>query len=169
MTTGSSDPGSTSALGGTLRSHALGLTDLAVELEEAARRSTRSTRSTRSSRGDPTARERDLLSRAARELDAVGAVLQSFTATALASAARLRELADEAARADLFIDGNLVVERAGPSRVDPHTRLTARTRLQELLNRVRAAEGKETARLAREIARSAPVLGALSERARSGS
>jgi len=163
MTTGTPDPGSTSALGGALRSQALALTDLAVELEEAAHRGMRA------GRLDPTARERELLSQAARELDAVGAVLQSFTATALSSSARLRELADEASRADLFIDGNLVVEHAGPSRVDPHTRLTARTRLQELLNRVRAAEGKETARLARELARSAPVLGELSDRARCGS
>ena len=80
-----------------------------------------------------------------------------------------RALADEATRTDLVIEGSVVVEARGPSRVDPVDRLRERQRLQELLNRVSAAEGKELARIARELGRSGPALAALSERARLGS
>ncbi|GAA6524564.1 hypothetical protein [Intrasporangium sp. DVR] len=157
------DPGSTSALGGALRQQAITLADLVVDLTEAAERAGRA------GRPDVTARERDLLSRVAHELDSVGAALQSFTATVLAGSARVRELSTEAARADLVVDGSLVVEPPGPSRVDPVARLRARERLQELLNRVTAAEGKELGRIARELARSGPALAAVSERCRLGS
>jgi hypothetical protein len=160
---GLGDPGSTSALGGALRQQAITLTDLAVDLEDAAERARRG------GRADPSARERELLNSAARELDAVGAALQSFTATVLAGAARIRTLGDEAARSDLVIEGSVVVEARGPSRVDPENRLRQRERLQELLNRVSAAEGKELARIGRELGRSGPALAALSERARLGS
>jgi hypothetical protein len=161
--TGLGDPGSTSALGGTLRQQASTLTDLVVDLGEAAERAQRT------GRADLTARERDLLSRAARELDVIGAALQSFTATVLSGSARTRALTSEATRVDLVVDGSLVVEARGPSRADPAERLRARERLQELLNRVTAAEAKELARIARELDRSGPVLAALSERARLGS
>lgn len=159
---GLGDPGSTSALGGALRQQAILLADLMVELDAAA------TRALRAGLPDPTARERDLLGRAARELDAVGAALQSFTATVQAGSARARTLVDEAAQADLVIEGNLVLEARGPSRTDPVQRLHTRERLQELLNRVTAAEAKEIGRIAREVGRSGPVLAALSARARSG-
>ncbi|MDV3220059.1 hypothetical protein [Intrasporangium sp.] len=161
--TGLGDPGSVSALGGTLRQQALTLADLVVDLTDAAERGRRR------SHPDLSARERQLLERLARELDVVGAALQSFTATVHAGSARTRALADEAARVDLVLDGNLVVEARGPSRVDPAERLQARERLQELLNRVTAAEGKDLARVARELARSGPALARLSERARLGS
>lgn len=161
--TGLGDPGSISALGGTLRQQAITLVDLVVDLTEAAERARRA------GRPDLSARERDLLDRLARELDVVGAALQSFTATVQAGSARTRALADEAARTGLVIEGSLVVEARGPSRVDPVHRLRARERLQELLNRVTAAEGKDLARIARELARSGPVLARLSERARLGS
>lgn len=161
--TGLGDPGSTSALGGALRQQAITLTDLVVDLAEAAERATRA------GRPDPTARERELLSRTARELDAVGAALQSFTSTVLDGSARTRELTAEAHRAHLLVDGSLVVEPAGPSRVDPTARLRAKERLQELLNRVTAAEGKELGRVARELERSGPALAGISERSRLGS
>ncbi|HKX68687.1 MAG TPA: hypothetical protein VJN29_15830 [Intrasporangium sp.] len=160
---GLGDPGSTSALGGALRQQAIILTDLVVELTEAAERAARG------GRADLSARERELLTGAARELDAVGAALQSFTATVQAGSARIRTLADDAARSDLVIEGSIIVEAKGPSRVDPVDRLRRRERLQELLNRVSAAQGKELARIARELARSGPPLAALSERARLGS
>ena len=163
---GLGDPGSTSALGGALRQQAITLTDLVVDLTEAAERAGRRGPG---GRADRSARARELLGGTARELDAVGAVLQSFTATVLAGSARIRALADEATRADLAIEGSLVVEVSGPSRVDPVARLRERERLQELLNRVSAAEGKELARIARELGRSGPALAALSERARLGS
>ena len=161
--TGLGDPGSTSALGGALRQQALTLTDLVVDLTEAAERARRT------GTADLSARERELLSSAARELDVVGAALQSFTATVLAGSARIRTLADEAVRSDLVFEGSVVAEAPGPSRVDPADRLRERARLQELLNRVTAAEGKELARIARELARSGPALAAVSERARLGS
>ena len=160
---GLGDPGSTSALGGALRQQAITLTGLVVDLTEA------SERATRGGRVDLSARERELLSCAARELDAVGAALQSFTATVLAGSARLRTLADQASGSDLVIEGNVVVEAPGPSRVDPVDRLRQRERLQELVNRVTAAEGKELARITRDLGRSGPALAALSERARLGS
>ena len=161
--TGLGDPGSTSALGGALRQQAITMTDLVVDLAEAAGRARRAGGT------DLSARERELLSSTARELDAVGAALQSFTATVLAGSARIRTLADEAARSDLVIEGGVVVEAQGPRRVDPVDRLRERERLQELVNRVSAAEGKELARIARELGRSGPALAALSERARLGS
>ncbi|ADU48991.1 hypothetical protein [Intrasporangium calvum] len=157
------DPGSTSALGGALRQQAITLADLVADLTQVANRAERA------GRPDATTRERELLERTARELDAVGAALQSYTATVLAGAARTRELATEAARADLVVDGSLVLEAPGPSRVDPTVRLRARERLQELLNRVTAAEGKELGRIARELERSGPALATVSERSRLGS
>jgi hypothetical protein len=159
---GLGDPGSTSALGGALRQQAITLADLVAELGEAA------ARAARAGRPDSTARERELLGRAARELDAVGAALQSFTATVLAGSARTRALSDEAALADLVIEGSLVVEARGPRRSDPARRMQARERLQELLNRVTAAEAKEIGRIAREVERSSPALASLSAQARSG-
>jgi hypothetical protein len=159
---GLGDPGSTSALGGALRQQAIALADVTADLTEAA------VRAERSGRPDLTSRERELLDRAARELDAVGAALQSFTSTVLAGWARTRVLSDEASLAGLVIEGSLVVEARRPSRTDPAERMRAKQRLQELLNRVTAAEAKEIARIAREVERSGPALAAISTRARSG-
>jgi hypothetical protein len=156
------DPGSTSALGGALRTQAGRLADLVVELDSAA------TRVTRMGAPDPSDRERDLVARAATELDRVGGLLQSWTTTAVESAAGLRALEPALRASDLVVDGQLVVERSGPSRVEPAQRLAERERLQELLNRVTAVRSRELARLRRELDVSHASLGALSDRARSG-
>lgn len=159
------DPGSVSALGGALRTQAGRLADLVVDLDAAARRSTRTARS---DGADPTERERELVTRAATELDRVGGLLQSWTTTAVESAARVRALEPALARCYLVVDGQLVVERSGPSRVEPGERLAERERLQELLNRVTAVRSRELARLRRELEQSGTTLAALSARARSG-
>lgn len=156
------DPGSVSALGGTLRRQAITLSDLAADLEAAA------VRTARRGKPDPTARERELVAKLARELDIVGAALQAWTTTVVDGAARSRELMEAARAAGLVIEGNVVVESPGPSRVDPAQRLHTRRRLQELLNRVTAAEGRELGRIGRELTRSAAVLAGVSERARAG-
>ncbi|MGO4598203.1 hypothetical protein [Terrabacter sp. 2RAF25] len=157
------DPGSASALGGTLRTQAGRLADLVVELDDAA------ARVARTGAADPSARERDLVTRAATELDRVGGLLQSWTTTAVESAAGLRSLEPALAHSDLVVHGQLVVERSGPSRVEPERRLAERERLQELLNRVTAVRARELARLRRELEASHASLAALSDRARSGS
>ena len=157
------DPGSTSALGGALRTHAGRLADLVVDLEAAA------ARAARSGSPDPTGHERDLVTRAATQLDRVGGLLQSWTTTAVESAARLRTLEPALARCDLVVEGHLVVERSGPSRVGPSERLAERERLQELLNRVTAVRSRELAGLRRELEASSATLAGLSDRARSGS
>ena len=168
------DAGSTSALGGALRSQAGQLADLVLDLEAAARRGgrtgdpDRTHRTHRTDRTDATGRERDLVTRAATELDRVGGLLQSWTTTSVESAARLRELEPSLQRCDLAVDGQLVVERSGPSRVEPALRLAERERLQELLNRVTAVRSRELARLRRELEASVTTLAALSDRARSG-
>jgi hypothetical protein len=157
------DPGSASVLGGALRTQAGRLADLVVELDSAA------TRVARGGAPDPSGRERDLVTRAATELDRVGSLLQSWTTTAVESAARVRALEPALARSDLVLDGQLVVERSGPSRVHAGDRLAERERLQELLNRVTAVRSRELARLRRELELSHASLAALSDRARSGS
>ncbi|HET9632195.1 MAG TPA: hypothetical protein VFP73_07335 [Terrabacter sp.] len=163
------DPGSTSALGGALRTQAGRLADLVVDLEAAARRGARTPRPGRVDPAfDSTRHERDLVTRAATELDRVGGLLQSWTTTAVEAAARMRALEPALARFDLVVDGRLVVERAGPSRVEPAERLAERERLQELLNRVTAVRSRELARLRRELEQSGTTLAALSARARSG-
>jgi len=156
------DPGSASALGGALRTQAGRLADLVVELHSAA------ARVTRAGAPDPSGHERDLVTRAATELDRVGGLLQSWTTTAVESVAGLRSLEPALARSDLVVDGQLVVERSGPSRVEPAHRLAERERLQELLNRVTAVRSRELARLRRELEASHRSLVALSDRARSG-
>jgi len=156
------DTGSTSALGGALRTQAARLADLVVDLDAAARRVGRT------GSPDPTGHERDVVARAATELDLVGALLQSWTTTAVESAARVRALEPALTRCDLVIDGQLVVERSGPSRVEPAERLAERERLQELLNRVTAVRSRELARLRRELETSGTRLAALSDRARAG-
>jgi hypothetical protein len=156
------DPGSASALGGALRTQAARLADLVVDLDSAA------SRVTRSGATDPSGRERELVTRAAGELDRVGALLQSWTTTAVESAAGLRSLEPALTRSDLAVDGHIVVERGGPSRVEPAQRLAERERLQELLNRVTALRARELARLRRELEHSHASLAALSDRARSG-
>jgi hypothetical protein len=162
MTLSPGDPGSTSALGGALRTQAHQLAGLVVDLDTAARRAGRT------GAPDPTGHERDLVTRAATELDRVGGLLQSWTTTAVESAARVRSLEPALTRCDLVIDGRLVVERSGPSRVEPGERLAERERLQELLNRVTAVRSRELARLRRELESSGTTLATLSERARSG-
>ncbi|GAA2489454.1 hypothetical protein [Terrabacter carboxydivorans] len=162
MTLSAGDAGSTSALGGALRTQAGGLADFVVDLDAAARRAART------GSPDVTGPERDLVTRAATELDRVGGLLQSWTTTAVESAARVRALEPALTRFDLVIDGQLVVERSGPSRVEPGERLAERDRLQELLNRVTAVRSREQARLRRELEASATTLAALSDRARSG-
>lgn len=155
------DPGSTSALGGALRGHALRLFDLADEL-------TPTPHAVHSGRVDHAAAERELLVSTADELDRVGALLQQWTATTVDSLARIRHLDHQLAAAGLEVAGNKVVESLGPSRVDPDDRLRSRERLQELLNRVTSARAKELARLARELDASRTTLVRLSDVARSG-
>ncbi|HSU74451.1 MAG TPA: hypothetical protein VLI66_05890 [Terrabacter sp.] len=183
------DTASTSALGGALFSQAGRLADLVLDLDASASRASRagrarrgradaastgttdtagSDRTARVGSTDPTRREEELLTRAATELDRVGGLLQAWTTTAVESAARLRALEPALARVDLVVDGHLVVERSGPSRVEPAERLAERERLQELLNRVTAARSRELARLRRELEQSGTTLAALSARARSG-
>src|SRR6478609_6652050 len=163
MSLSAGDAGSTSALGGALRTQAARLADLVVELDTAARRAGRT------GSPDSTGRERDLVTRTATELDRVGGLLQSWTITAVESAARVRALEPALTRCDLVIDGHLVVEGPGPSRVEPTERLSERERLQELLNRVTAVRSREQARLRRELETSDATLAALSDRSRSGS
>ena len=155
-------PGSTSALGGALRQQAITLVDLMAELDEAA---------ARAARAGPS--DRWPASGTARPGGTGGSTRSGrpsspCTATVLAGSARTRALADEAALADLVIEGSLVVEARGPSRSDPTRRMRARERLQELLNRVTAAEAKEIGRIAREVERSGPARASLSAQARSG-
>jgi hypothetical protein len=156
------DPASTSALGGALRAQAITLAGAVADLDHGAERARRA------GRPDPTERERSLVERVARELDAVGAVLQALSVTLVDGGARTRALEVDARRNDLAIQGPIVVELPGPSRHDPGERLRAREQLQELLNRVTAAQAKDLARIAREVERSAPMLAAISDRARSG-
>ena len=94
------DPGSTSALGGALRTQAGRLADLVVDLDAAARRGRDAP-----ARPTPPDHERDLVTRAATELDRVGGLLQSWTTTAVESAARVRALEPALTRCDLVIDG----------------------------------------------------------------
>lgn len=154
------DPTSVSVLGGALRRHALTLLELGDDIEGAARRSRQP---------DGSTAERELLMRAAGEFDRLGRLLQTWATETTESAARTRRLEEEASAADLHLDGRLVLERPGPSRVDPAARLRARKRLQELLNRVTSADGRLLAQLGRELGASSAALVALSERARSGS
>ena len=156
------DAASISALGGTLRGGAGRLADHVHDLDAPAGRQVR--------RGgaDPTARERDLLTRTATELDAVGGLLQTLTATTAESTARLRALEPDLRRAGLVLEGSLVVEAPGPSRVEPDTRLRERARLQELLNRITSTRARELARLRRELERSTAALARISDRSRSG-
>jgi hypothetical protein len=156
------DAASISALGGALRRGAERLADHVHDLDAPAGRQVR--------RGgeDPTARERDLLTRTATELDGIGALLQSLTATTAEGVARLRALEPDLRRAGLVVEGRLVVEAPGPSRVEPDTRLRERERLQELLNRITSARSRELAHLRRELERSTAALARVSDRSRSG-
>lgn len=169
------DPGSTSALGGALRGHALRLADLVVDLMPPARRGTDLTgrprpadrATTTAPDDDGTQHERDLMAAVADELDRVGALLQQWTATTVEAQARVRRLDDQLRAAGLVVEGNRVTELPGPSRRDPVDRLRSREHLQELLNRVTAARSKELARLTRELDVSREALVRLSARARS--
>ncbi|MDN5768780.1 MAG: hypothetical protein L0H96_25085 [Humibacillus sp.] len=158
MTSG--DPGSTSALGGALRSNALRLADLVDELSPTPH-------AVEVGRPDHAASERELLVSTADELDRIGGLLQQWTATTVESLARLRRLDQQLAAAGLEVSGNRVVEPLGPSRVDPDERLRSRERLQELLNRVTSFRSKELARLARELEASRLNLARVSDVARS--
>jgi hypothetical protein len=162
MTQSGGDPASTSALGGVLRTQAVRLGELVHDLARPA------VAAARASQADPTDHERDLVTRAATELDRVGGLLQSWTTTAVETAARVRALEPELDRWELLVDGHLVVDRPGPSRVDPSRRLAERERLQELLNRATAARARELAGLQRELERSSATLAAVSDRARAG-
>ena len=98
----------------------------------------------------------------------MGALLQAWTTTAVEAAARARQLDPDLTRADLVVDGQLVVESSGPSRVDPETRAGERQRLQELLNRVTMVRARELARLGRELQQSHDALTAVALDARAG-
>lgn len=162
MSTVPGDPASTSALGGALRQQALRLAATEERLGASARRLAKQ------DGADPTSRERGLLMEVAEQLDRVGALLQSLATDVVEDSARVRELAAEAARSDLRIDGHHVVEAPGPSRADPASRLVARERLQQLLNRVTAQDARTRARLLRELEASSRALAHTSERARLG-
>ena len=156
------DPASVSALGGALLTQSGRLADLVTDLGGSA------SRPRRRPRHDTTGHERHLLERAATELDRVGTLLQAWTTTAVEAAARARQLAPDLARADLVIDGQLVVESSGPSRVDPEARARERQRLQELLNRVTMVRARELARLGRELQQSHDTLATVADAARAG-
>lgn len=156
------DPASVSALGGTLLTQSARLADLVTDLGGSG------ARARRRSLEDPSAHERLLLERAATELDRVGALLQAWTTTAVDAAARARQLEPDLTRADLVVEGQLVVESSGPSRVDPETRARERVRLQELLNRVTMVRARELARLGRELQHSRDALAAVAHDARAG-
>ncbi|WP_347350240.1 hypothetical protein [Intrasporangium sp.] len=154
------DPVSTSALGGALRTHALTLVGLLELLGEPA--------AVGPSDGAPeTCRERDLIRAVADELDRIGAVLQRLATGDVERSVRRRNLRREAARHELDIEGTRVCPRPGPSRVAPDTRAQVRERLQELLNRVAAAQGRDLASFSRDLDVSLVVLRGISERARS--
>ena len=156
------DPASASVLGGALRNHALRLADLLADLETPSRRAARGAGT------DPTDWERDLISRAATELDRIGALLQAWATESVESSSRRRSL-DAAARADgLVVDGRHVIESSGPSRVDPGVRLRARDHLQDLLSRVTSSDDKALARLTREVTASSATLARIAAQARSG-
>ena len=156
------DPASVSVLGGVLLTQSARLADLVTDLSGSA------AQARRRSHDDVTAHERRLLEQAATELDRVGTLLQAWTTTAVEAAARARQLAPDLARADLVIDGQLVVESSGPSRVDPETRARERHRLQELLNRVTMVRARELSRLGRELQQSHDTLAAVAHDARAG-
>lgn len=153
------DAASTSALGGALRAHSLRLAALLEQLGEAAPGSRRPAVS-------ETALERELVATAAHELDRIGATLQGLVTSATERESRRRGLDEVAARHDLAIDGPRVVERWGPSRADPANRLAVQQHLQELLNRVAAAHGRDLAMLCRGLEASRVALSALAARAR---
>ena len=155
------DPASTSALGGALRSHALRLAGLLEGLGEP-------TPGSRRTAVPQTAHERRLVAAAAAQLDRVGAALQALVTSGVERSARRRSLADEAARHELDLDGTRVIERPGPSRVDPERRRHARDHVQELVNRAAAAQGRDLAALVRELEVSLAALEALSAQAREG-
>jgi len=165
MTLATGDAASVSALGGALLTHSARLADLVAELGGSA---ARAARARRRPADDVSSHERMLLERAATELDRVGALLQAWTTTSVEAAARARQLAPDLARADLVIDGQVVVESSGPSRVDPQTRARERQRLQELLNRVTMVRARELARLGRELRHSHDALAAVALDARAG-
>lgn len=167
------DPAATSALGGALRSQALELAGLYGRLEPPGGGrvpiGSPGPRWPASPDGDPpTAHELALLAGAAEQLDRVGAALQGLVSGGVERSARYRSLAAEADRQDLQLDGYRVIERPGPSRVDPAARLRSRNRLQERLTRLAAARGRELAGLSRELESSIAALADLSERARDG-
>lgn len=162
MTGSVSDPASTSALGGALRSQAL---ELAALLDQLA--PSRDPRAAGRDRLDAD-HERALTESVAEELDRVGAALQAMVAAGVDRAARRRALEAQADRFDLELDGHRVVERSGPSRVDPARRAHARTHLQELLGRLVSAQGRELGGLTRVLEPSMRSLALLSERARDG-
>lgn len=161
MTQGLIDPASVSALGGALRTHALRLVGLLDRLGEP-------TPGSRRPALPETEHERALIAAAATELDRVGATLQGLVTSDVERTARRRGLAEEAARHDLDIDGTRVTELAGPSRVEPRRRVQAREHLQELLNRVTAAEGRDLGLLSRDLEASLVVLAGVSAGARHG-
>ncbi|GAA2162696.1 hypothetical protein FHX52_0035 [Humibacillus xanthopallidus] len=168
MTLPTGDPASVSALGGALLTQSARLADLVTELGGSAARAARASQARRRPVDDVSSHERLLLERAATELDRVGALLQAWTTTSVETAARARQLAPDLARADLVIDGQVVVESSGPSRVDPQTRARERQRLQELLNRVTMVRARELARLGRELQHSHDALAAVALDARAG-
>lgn len=155
------DPGSTSALGGALRGHALTLAEVVDELQPGRY-------AAQSSRVDHCVAERALLETAADELDRVGTLLQDWTSGAAQAVARLRQLQVQLTAAGLVVEGSRVIESLGPSRVDPDERESSRVRLQELVNRVTAARAKDIGRLTRELEASRARLARCSDRARSG-
>ena len=156
------DPASVSALGGSLVTASARLADLVNDLDGSP------AHGRRRQLDASTEHERLLLERAATELDRVGSLLQAWTATAVEAAARARHLAPDLARADLVLQGQLVVESSRPSRVDPEVRVRERHRLQELLNRVTMVRARELARLGRELQQSHDALAAIARQARTG-
>jgi hypothetical protein len=164
------DPASTSALGGALRAAALSLVEALDELEGAAGRARRRPGSTPPSASRAPALSAGdlgtLLGRTADELDRVGALLQSCTTGIVETAVAVEKVGQDAAAWGLVVDGTLVAEAPGPSRVDPADRLDARRRLQAHLNRVTSARARVLSDLARDLERSTAALAGVSDGAR---
>ena len=108
------DPASVSALGGALLTQS-------ARLGRPRHRSRRVGAPAPGARSldDPTGARAAALERAATELDRVGALLQAWTTTAVDAAARARQLAPDLARADLVVEGQLVVESRGRAASTP--------------------------------------------------
>lgn len=156
---GIGDPGSVSLLGGALRRQALDLGRILADLEGHVARGPEQLRCEH---------ERHLLNAVSDALDRMGATLQSWTTESVEAATALRALSDEAALADLEIEGGRVLERPGPSRIPPETRLREKDRLAPIAASQAGVLARRRGSLVREIESSTALLAGLAALARTG-